>query len=177
MGASYEISRREGILGGPEKPISDLGRKGYKRFWASEIARWLLSVEFGRPANDQQQEAIVDLKDCSDATWIALEDCVATLKEMNLIEDAGVGPGKPESGQDEDESNGGKMHAEQSAENENKPEPKLPVPRVKVDKEAVRRYVANQRLNLERTYDAEGFVEGYAMKEGTGNDDADVVEE
>ncbi|GKT43373.1 males-absent on the first protein [Colletotrichum spaethianum] len=43
MGVSYEISRREGVLGGPEKPISELGRKGYKRFWGGEVARWLLS--------------------------------------------------------------------------------------------------------------------------------------
>ena len=42
MGVSYAISRREKVLGGPEKPISELGRKGYKRFWAAEIARWLL---------------------------------------------------------------------------------------------------------------------------------------
>ena len=47
MGVSYEISRRERVLGGPEKPISDLGRKGYKRFWAGEIARWLLELDLG----------------------------------------------------------------------------------------------------------------------------------
>ncbi|RYP17561.1 hypothetical protein DL765_004450 [Monosporascus sp. GIB2] len=47
MGVSYEISRREGVLGGPEKPISELGRRGYRRFWAGEIARWLLGLEVG----------------------------------------------------------------------------------------------------------------------------------
>ncbi|RYP26294.1 hypothetical protein DL768_011764 [Monosporascus sp. mg162] len=50
MGVSYEISRREGVLGGPEKPISELGRRGYRRFWAGEIARWLLGLEVGGPS-------------------------------------------------------------------------------------------------------------------------------
>ncbi|KAJ8123771.1 hypothetical protein ONZ43_g348 [Nemania bipapillata] len=52
MGVSYEISRREGILGGPEKPISELGRKGYKRFWAGEITRWIL--ELGLPVSSTE---------------------------------------------------------------------------------------------------------------------------
>ncbi|CCD42736.1 hypothetical protein BofuT4_P073480.1 [Botrytis cinerea T4] len=47
IGTSYEISRREGLLGGPEKPISELGKKGYGRFWGAEVARWLLECEVG----------------------------------------------------------------------------------------------------------------------------------
>ncbi|RYP05249.1 hypothetical protein DL764_003956 [Monosporascus ibericus] len=50
MGVSYEISRREGVLGGPEKPISELGRRGYRSFWAGEIARWLLGLEVRPPS-------------------------------------------------------------------------------------------------------------------------------
>jgi len=34
MGVSYAIAKREGIMGGPEKPISDLGKKGYKSIGA-----------------------------------------------------------------------------------------------------------------------------------------------
>lgn len=47
IGCSYEISRRENLLGGPEKPISDLGKKGYGRFWGAEIARYILDLEEG----------------------------------------------------------------------------------------------------------------------------------
>ncbi len=112
MGISYEISRREGILGGPEKPISDLGRKGYKRFWASEVARWLLSVDVegvagglagphgsgpsglaGDPAVDDQA-VVIDVADCSRATWIMPDDCLYVLREMGIVEDAGLGPPK-----------------------------------------------------------------------------------
>lgn len=165
MGASYEISKREGILGGPEKPISELGRKGYKRFWASEIARWLLSLD---------SDAIVDIKDCSDATWIALEDILATLREMELLQDAGKGPPKP----DKTLLNGHDAEDEAAAEADEAQEAEVAdVPRVKVDKDAVRRYIAVNRLNLEKTYDAEGFVEGYAVKaESEDGEDVDMSE-
>ncbi|CAK7205627.1 SAS complex subunit [Sporothrix eucalyptigena] len=142
MGISYEISRREGILGGPEKPISDLGKKGYKRFWGAEIARWLLSVDIatatsslsltssssaapstsapqptaipppiipplyssqassnntvskGRKAGAEEESLIIDIADCSQATWIVRDDCLYVLREMGIAEEAGMGPPK-----------------------------------------------------------------------------------
>jgi hypothetical protein len=39
------------------------------------------------------------------------------------------------------------------------------VERVRVDKVAVRQWVANQRLSLERVVDRDGFVEGYGYKD------------
>jgi hypothetical protein len=103
MGISYEISRREGLLGGPEKPISELGKRGYKRFWAGEIARWLLSLapSASKPPNpeeeqdtnqEQEIETVVDIDHCSQATWISPEDCLLVLREMGLAEQAGTGP-------------------------------------------------------------------------------------
>jgi hypothetical protein len=105
MGVSYEISRREGLLGGPEKPISDLGKRGYKRFWAGEIARWILSLEPQQqpPQQDPSSlsspsssgsaaEVVTDIQACSQATWIAPEDCLLVLREMGVAEDAGRGP-------------------------------------------------------------------------------------
>ncbi|KAF5136920.1 Males-absent on the first protein [Metarhizium anisopliae] len=193
MGASYEISRREGILGGPEKPISDLGKKGYKRFWSGEIARWLLSLEntVSQPQPPQvagapvmTQELIVDVNDCSRGTWIAVEDCLGVLRDMGVLEDAGMGYGKPEKKADaaeEDESReppeggDGAAHKPQdlvsrSAEEKRSLAVKV-VPRVRIDKEAVRRYVATHRISLERTCDPDGFVQGYAMKvDSSGND-------
>ncbi|TWU78283.1 hypothetical protein ED733_008307 [Metarhizium rileyi] len=200
MGASYEISRREGILGGPEKPISDLGKKGYRRFWSGEIARWLLGLENSTVPQPQPQpqpsqvagalgtaqELIVDVTDCSRGTWIAAEDCLGVLRDMGVVEDAGMGYGKPEKKADPAAEEGddpaetpdageGAAQKQQdaalkSAEDKRPLSVKM-VPRVRVDKDAVRRYVATHRISLERACDPDGFVQGYAVKtDGSGND-------
>lgn len=194
MGVSYEIARREGILGGPEKPISDLGRKGYKRYWAGEMARWLLTVQpdsisvasaagTGADGSANTTTAIVDLEECSRATWIALDDCLATLRDMNLAEDAGLGPPRPPApgtgGQDEgagedhrggddatmqgaaapSSSGKGQDDADKSGE-----EPAGQVRRVRIYKERVRKWVADNGVDLTRPCDPAGFVDGYGVK-------------
>jgi len=149
MGVSYEISRREGILGGPEKPISDLGKKGYKRFWAGEIARWLLGLDV---AMDGSGEMVVDVNECSQATWISADDCLLVLREMGIAEDAGVGlPRVKKPVADENEVA--------------TPVDVDKVQRVKISHEAVRSWVAKHGISLERSCDPSGFVDGYAMKQ------------
>jgi len=76
MGVSYELSRTEGRLGGPEKPLSNLGRKGYLAYWSASICRSILSSSLKRTTI----QALVE------DTWILPEDVIATLKEMDLIE-------------------------------------------------------------------------------------------
>ncbi|KAM6536930.1 SAS complex subunit [Fusarium falciforme] len=179
MGASYEISRREGILGGPEKPISDLGKKGYKRYWAGEIARWLLSIDVD--AHGPGNEVLVDLNDCSQATWIHPDDCLQVLRDMGVAEEVGLGPGKPEpkavddadAEEKEDEAPvpAASTTAPPAKEDTADKEPVKMVPRVRVDKQAVRRYVAEHRISLERMCDAAGFVEGYAIKAPEAKDE------
>lgn len=93
IGVSYEISRREEILGGPEKPISELGQRGYRRYWGAEIARWLLEA---KETDRKKGRGMVDVERVSRGTWIAGEDCLGVLREMGVVERAGRGKGSLE---------------------------------------------------------------------------------
>lgn len=158
MAVSYEISRREGMLGGPEKPISDLGKKGYKRYWAGEIASWLLALD-----TSKEDEVVVDVDECSKATWIVPEDCMMMLREMGVVEEAEAGrPPKKRclevsaaEDEEEDETNAAGGTREEEVKN---------VPRVRISKDAVRAWVQENRISLEKACDPDGFVEGYAIK-------------
>lgn len=77
MGVSYELAKREGRLGGPEKPLSELGRQAYVRYWSGVIARNILSLPLKKMVTVQQ---------ICDETFIVQEDIVATLKEMGILE-------------------------------------------------------------------------------------------
>ncbi|KAI0104660.1 acyl-CoA N-acyltransferase [Nemania sp. FL0031] len=192
MGVSYEISRREGILGGPEKPISELGRKGYKRFWAGEITRWILGVgtstltateaesgaaaatatashstrhtrrekEKGRDREEEERPVVVvDVEQCSQDTWIVPEDCLAVLREMGVVEDAGVGPAPLPRGKQ-----GGSRDGSTDGKEKEKEEKAPQIHRVRIDKAAVRAWARENRIELTRACDPEGFVEGYAVR-------------
>ena len=280
MGVSYEISRRERVLGGPEKPISELGRRGYKRFWAGEIARWLLELELEpevepgaeaegedvegeeegndegedqrkrrrrrrrgkaetdtddpdavvreddddhngggddeeddaeddedededegeseddtsgsstgsssvhsavnkQPTRDADGTLVVDIQTCSRATWIVPEDCLAVLREMGVVEEAGgypptTVPATTTTTTTLDHHPNGSIPGESAdgEEGEEHAGPTSPsakdragvAARVRIDKAAVRRWVRDHGVDLERTCDPAGFVEGYALK-------------
>lgn len=77
IAASYALGKREGRFGGPERPLSALGRKGYIAFWSAEVARYVLQSPLKKT---------VSVKELSDATYILPEDLVAALKEMEVFE-------------------------------------------------------------------------------------------
>lgn len=82
IGVSYEISKREKVLGGPEKPISESGKRSYMKYWGSVIANFVI--------NDLPSEDItISLDDLAQATWISKEDCLEALKIMGISEGNG----------------------------------------------------------------------------------------
>jgi hypothetical protein len=85
MGASYEISKREGRLGGPEKPLSELGRLAYHHYWCQALARTILAA----PKN--KKLTVLDLRN---ETYIVPEDIIATLQSMQVLEQRKKGGGE-----------------------------------------------------------------------------------
>src|SRR6266480_4407294 len=57
MGISYKLSAWEwegGMIGGPERPLSEMGRRSYARFWEERIARYFL---LGPPGSSSYDHA------------------------------------------------------------------------------------------------------------------------
>ncbi|KAI9738203.1 MAG: hypothetical protein M1834_008701 [Cirrosporium novae-zelandiae] len=82
MGISYALSRREHGVGGPEKPLSEMGRKSYTAFWTCEVARYVLE-------NTSGKKTVVGVKDISKETGLVVEDVITALKEMGVGEEIG----------------------------------------------------------------------------------------
>ena len=77
MGASYELSKKEGKLGGPERPLSNQGRQSYLKYWAQAVAVAILELNSG---------TAVTIEDLSQATFILPDDIVSALQYMGLAE-------------------------------------------------------------------------------------------
>jgi hypothetical protein len=88
IGVSYEISKREKILGGPEKPISSLGKQSYIRYWSAEVARHVLN------AKDTKGKASVTLDQISRDIWICPEDLLCAVRDMGVAIPATKGKGE-----------------------------------------------------------------------------------
>jgi histone acetyltransferase MYST1 len=73
---SYELSKREGKPGSPEKPLSDLGKISYRSYW-THVLLTLFSEQTG--------EENIQIKDISLMTGIKTEDIISTLQSLNMI--------------------------------------------------------------------------------------------
>lgn len=74
---SYELTRREGKAGSPEKPLSDLGRLSYLSFWSFELLTRLKYLA--------QRSIIPSIAELSRATAFTKEDIIETLSELGLM--------------------------------------------------------------------------------------------
>lgn len=72
---SYELSKREGKLGSPEKPLSDLGLLGYRQYWRETLVELL--TEPGRESVSENELAVL--------TSMTEKDVHETLVVMNML--------------------------------------------------------------------------------------------
>ena len=70
----YELSRREGKLGTPERPISDLGLVSYRSYWVYALLE-ILSTHRGS----------ISIAELSEQTKFRTDDIVKTLQAFNLL--------------------------------------------------------------------------------------------
>lgn len=80
MAFSYELSKREGKLGSPEKPLSDLGYAGYISYWSRELAIIFTTTSF------KYKSHTFTLENLQELTGFRADDILVALKHMNLIE-------------------------------------------------------------------------------------------
>jgi len=76
MGVSYELSKREHRIGGPEKPLSELGRKGYMQFWIARVAKAVMELK---------NKSSLSVTELAERCSMLPEDIIATLKDMAVL--------------------------------------------------------------------------------------------
>lgn len=76
MGISYELSRLEGRIGGPEKPLSELGRIGYLKFWQARVASTILTV---------RNKTALGVDEIAEACWMLAEDVISAIEGMGVL--------------------------------------------------------------------------------------------
>lgn len=76
ISVSYELTKRECVVGSPEKPLSDLGRISYRSYWA-----YILLTMF----QDQELTKTLTIEKVSKMTGIRTEDILSTLHSLNMI--------------------------------------------------------------------------------------------
>ena len=74
---SYELSKRQGKVGSPEKPLSDLGLLSYRSYWTEQLMRLLLEAK--------QKQTALSIESLSNATGITREDVVHTLQALEAL--------------------------------------------------------------------------------------------
>ncbi|KAL4088787.1 hypothetical protein QTP88_023871 [Uroleucon formosanum] len=71
---SYELSKLEGLVACPEKPLSDLGKLSYNSYWSRTLLQILKNAS-----------GSLSIKDLSAMTSITPIDIISTLQAMNMV--------------------------------------------------------------------------------------------
>lgn len=106
MGVSYKLSaweRDAALIGGPERPLSEMGKKSYVRFWEERIARYLLlglhdsdsdnsvqqqkgTTSSPKKRSQKHPQRSMTVQEIGLATGMLTEDVVTALTSMGVVE-------------------------------------------------------------------------------------------
>lgn len=73
---SYELSKREGRLGSPEKPLSDLGLLGYRAYWAQTVVDVLMQ---------EGRDEKITIEEIGALSAMTTPDVLHTLQNLNML--------------------------------------------------------------------------------------------
>ncbi|KAH6947504.1 hypothetical protein HPB50_019580 [Hyalomma asiaticum] len=76
---SYLLSRKEGLTGTPEKPLSDLGRISYMSYWKSILLEFLSNYK----------DSHISIQCLSSSTGLNIHDIATTLQHLNMFKKIG----------------------------------------------------------------------------------------
>ncbi len=177
MAVSYKLSGWEwegGVIGGPEKPLSAMGRKSYLRFWSERIARFMMGQtsdadqrrvfeETKKKKNGLAKEEMT-IKEIGDRTGVLMEDVIAALNDMGICE---FQPAKRKK-KNPTEINGVSMGPAEKEEHE--------LATMTISRAKVLAWAAKNSVDVVNAVKEEGFLGEWALsdidaEEGDGEDD------
>lgn len=86
---SYELSKREGRIGSPEKPLSDLGLLSYRSFWSEVLVGILKETHSGRKSEKKPTGTAViseiSIDQLSALTSFTTDDILHTLQAIDAL--------------------------------------------------------------------------------------------
>ena len=80
---SYELSKREGKLGSPEKPLSDLGLLGYRAYWADAIVDLL--YDHDKNSKEGKANGEISVEEIGALLAMTTNDVLHTLQTLNML--------------------------------------------------------------------------------------------
>ena len=101
MSVSYKLSGWEwegGVIGGPEKPLSEMGRRSYSRFWEERVARFFLGGSRDadgyrvfdnrgtKKGGKRRKREEMTVKEIGERTGMLAEDVATAMRGMGVCE-------------------------------------------------------------------------------------------
>jgi len=77
---SYLLSRKEGLTGTPEKPLSELGKISYLSYWKYKIFQYM-----SKRLKEKANASTISIRELSLNTAINVNDIISTLQWSNMI--------------------------------------------------------------------------------------------